>query len=261
MTDQTNQTTGSPLPETNDVAESKWYDKLLSDELRQDKNITKFKTLDDFAAWQSNASRLIGKKVEAMSADEIGQFIPAEELIRMAESRGIPSDPTQYELPPMLANVSDDLGRKIKEMAVEAKVTPKQLELFIEKNAELNQGMMEAQRGAWMDELVTTYGDKLESEMELAASAAKKFCSPELMKMLDQAGMGHNPEIVKAFAKMAREMMPDSIPRTSIGSDESKSDPESKIKEKLRDPEFYNRWKRGDRNAMAELQGLYSLRG
>ncbi len=234
----------------------KWYDSL-SEDLRSNKNITKFGTLEDYASWQSNASKLMGKKIEAMSAEDIKQFMTPEELIQAAEMRGLPKSIEEYDVP-SLASVSDPtLVQSLKEVAFKEGIAPKQVEALIQFNQKVQQERMEQQNETWKNELISTYGSKAGEEIEMAQKAASQFCSPELIQQMIHAGMDFNPEIVKAFAKVAREMLPDHIPRGKTVHPSANAATESDIKSLIADPDFNRRWRSGDQKAHAELNALY----
>ncbi len=78
------------------------------------------------------------------------------------------------------------------------------------------------------------------------------------MKELDQAGLGHHPEIVKAFAKVAREMLPDNVPRGNVIQTNAQAQIQADINTLIRDPDFNQRWKRREPKAVAQLDGLYA---
>jgi hypothetical protein len=263
--DDLNQTTPEttvvevPVLEGSHVAtpESHWADSLTSEELRANQNIRKFKTLDDYAAWQSNASKLMGKKRDELSADDFKQFFTPEELIQAAQASGLPKSVEEYELPSLASHGDPSVVLKLKEIALSEGVTPKQMETLIKYNQEVSQELHARQKEQWTNDLLATYGDKAGEEMELAKQAASKYCSPELIKQLEAAGMGHNPEVIKAFAKVAREMLPDHIPRGSSIPTDTKRQIETDINQLIRDPDFNQRWKRGDHKATAQLKALY----
>ena len=238
------------------LGEPLWYESLPED-LKTNQNITKFKTLKDFAAWQSNASKLIGKKVSELQAEEIKQFLSPEEIVSIAQERGMPKSVDEYAVRSLDELPDKEMATNIKQLAMEQGITPTQMESLLELNSKLASENIEKQKAQWMDELKTTYGTGLAKEMELAASAAKQYCSPELMQTLHNAGMGHNPDIIKAFAKVAREMLPDDIPRGSPADVDHKQAVQKEIQSLISNPEFYNRWKRGDPKAAGELNALY----
>ncbi len=242
---------------TEPVTEGKWFD-VLSDELKTNKNITKFNTLDDFANWQANASKLIGKKVQELSSEEIRQFLTPEELLEAVNSRGVPTTPEEYEIPSLDSRIAPELALAFKQKAIEAGITPDQTEAMIQYNNQAQEAMLVQQKEDWTNQLLETYGKGAGEEMHLARTAAEKYCSPELMAELETAGLGHHPEVIKAFAKIAREMLPDHIPRGGTTSTTSKAQAQAEIDKLIRDPDFYSRWKRQERGAVEELNAVYA---
>lgn len=54
-------------------------------------------------------------------------------------------------------------------------------------------------------------GDKLQGTLATAVKARDAFGSPSLIKMLDDSGMGNNPEVIRFFAKVGAAMSEDKI--------------------------------------------------
>lgn len=70
-------------------------------------------------------------------------------------------------------------------------------------------------------------GDKLNDTLAAAAKARDAFGGPELVKLLDKTGLGNNPTLIRAFAKIGKAISED---RFVGGSAPTKgSDPASKL--------------------------------
>lgn len=256
---QTTQETGpvetTPSTDTT-IQEPKWYD-VLPDNLRTNKNITKFNTLEDFATWQTHASKLMGKKVTDLAPEDIKQFLTPEELIEAAQARGMPPSIDDYSIPSLEAFPDQEVVKGLKEVAFKSGITPEQTEKLIKYNEEVQLRHREQQKEAWTNELMAKYGNDTLSVMEQAKMAAEAYCSPELMKQLDAAGMGHNPLVVEAFVKVAQDMLPDRVPHGTTASSTESDSKAIQRKALLSDPVFYSRLKRKDPEAVKQFDATF----
>ena len=58
------------------------------------------------------------------------------------------------------------------------------------------------QQETWEGELKKEFGTAFDDRIAAARSAVREFGSPELQQALDASGLGSNPDVVKAFAKV-----------------------------------------------------------
>ena len=58
------------------------------------------------------------------------------------------------------------------------------------------------QQETWESELKQEFGTAFDERVSAARSAIREFGSPELQQALDSSGLGSNPDVVKAFAKV-----------------------------------------------------------
>ncbi len=155
------------VPETSN--EPMWYESL-SDGLKTNKNITKFHSLEDFASWQANASKLMGKKVQELSPDEVKQFLTPEELLEAANARGIPNTIEEYSLP-SVDSVGDPRALQgLKELAIKEGIAPNQTEALLKYHQQVQQEALVARKEEWTNNLLHTYGNKAADELSLAQS-------------------------------------------------------------------------------------------
>ena len=54
-------------------------------------------------------------------------------------------------------------------------------------------------------------GEKLSENLGMAKAFATKFASPELMKLLDDTGLGNNPEVIRLFVRAGKAISEDSF--------------------------------------------------
>ena len=64
----------------------------------------------------------------------------------------------------------------------------------------------ERQREDWNAELKKEYGTAYDDRVGLARRAVRSFGSDELIKVLEQTGLGDHPELIKAFSRIGSEL-------------------------------------------------------
>jgi len=75
----------------------------------------------------------------------------------------------------------------------------------------------------WKQESTALYGAKSKEEFGIAAQAVNRFGSPELRAMLNETGIGNNPELVKYFNKVGHAIKEES-PNDGMRVNEKASD-------------------------------------
>lgn len=242
---------------TETPSEISWSE-TLPDHLKTNKNITKFKSVEDLATGYINSVKVIGGKLESLPVEEIKKYIEPADLVQAAQARGMPATIEEYSLPSLEEFPDKEIITGLKTVAMESGITPEQAEVLIKYNQEVQMKAQQAQKEAWISTLLDTYGDKTNEVMSRASAAAQTYMSPGLMKRLDAAGLGHDPDVIAALDKIAREMLPDQIPRGKAVNASQSEAVQEKINTLIKDPTFNARWRRNDPKAIAELNSLYS---
>ena len=109
------------------------------------------------------------------------------------------------------------------------------------------------------------YGAAYEQNLSLAKSAVEQFGGEELKTMLNQTGLGNNPELIKAFARIGKMVASDEI--IGRGGRESfvlsPTEAQESIIQKKLDVEFMSAYTQnhhpGHMAAVEEMQKLFEL--
>lgn len=80
---------------------------------------------------------------------------------------------------------------------------------------------MKAQSEKWVEELKADKdfgGEQFKENVSMAKRALDRFADPAFRKILDDTGLGNNPHLVRAFARIGKQMAPDKLVIGSTGS-------------------------------------------
>lgn len=103
-------------------------------------------------------------------------------------------------------------------LAKEQKLTNEQAQKLLEKESltvksflEAQQQQQQEQRNAWAESAKADKeigGEQLQTNVNLAQQALKKFGSEALWKELEATGYGNHPEVIRVFAKIGKALNP-----------------------------------------------------
>jgi hypothetical protein len=79
-------------------------------------------------------------------------------------------------------------------------------------------------RAASEQTLKSEWGDKYDASVGIAKSVIQKFGGEDVMKYLDESGLGNNPELVKMMHKIGRSLLEDTTRGGTAGGDLHLSD-------------------------------------
>lgn len=102
-------------------------------------------------------------------------------------------------------------------LAKELKLSPEQAQKFVDLKVADVQRQAEAwqsQQAQWVDQVNADPeigGDKLKLTLAYSRAAVDFIGDPELTKLLNETGYGNHPVLVKAFAKIGKQIAPDSF--------------------------------------------------
>lgn len=210
VTDTPASTTTSEVPE--------WRASLPAD-IRDDPSITKFDTIEGLAKSYKNAQVLIG-------ADKVPIPKAEEDWDRWYKAAGRPDDPAGYEfkapetipegmvynaeLDNRLAGIShktglnkrqaDTLRTELLEIVKEGGM--EQLQASEAARVANEQSMAEATRA-----LKAEWGNAYDQKAMIAGRAINQLLPPEAAAKLEAAGLGNDPDVVKAFHGMGVKLI------------------------------------------------------
>lgn len=137
-----------------------------------------------------------------------------------ADAEGAPEEYADFTAPEGVELEPEVLG-KFKAIAKEDNLSQAKAQRYVDAAAEL----VAKQGDALADEILTTRqgwidaakadkeigGDKLPETLAVAKRAIDTYGSPALKTLLDETGLGNNPEIIRAFAKAGASLAEDKI--------------------------------------------------
>jgi hypothetical protein len=160
------------------------------------------------------------------ASEALKDFDSAEKLARAhLETLGKmkpPESPDAYELNfPKEFPVDQEFVKQAKAWAHQAGLSKIQFEAFAKPYIEAQLKALtdlNAQDKQARDAIMKEWGDKHDSNLEVARKAVMQFCSKEEMAWFDTTGMGSNPVLVKMFHRIGQAMSEDKL---SIGGQSS----------------------------------------
>lgn len=189
-----------------------------------------------------------------------------EEKTAWRKAMGIPEGPEAYgvALPEDMAkddpDAADRFGRFLKAMhetGGSKEQVAKAVEWYISENRTIAAREAEARIAAdQRDEQILRreYGADFDARVAGGARAAQYFGGPDYVKAMEDAGLGNNPHVIRAWAKVAA-MTAESVPAIAQPRQQSVGDLEALKAEKreredkgtVYDPDFQRRWAEGFR--------------
>ena len=212
----------------------------LPGELKDTSFVHKFKDKDLSEVIKSaiSAEKLIGKRVEDFSKEEVDAFMIKQGMPEAPEGYKFPEEVTEKE-------VFADAFHKAKltqeqATALNNYLVEKQREESEALTAKSQQAMMEAK-----EILTQEFGDAVEKRINLAKNTITELGGPDLLQHINRSGLGNNPAFIKMMAKVGVELGE----HTMIASDAAKnfgltsSDRQAALSQIMSDPAQMEAWK------------------
>jgi hypothetical protein len=266
-TTQTTTETQTPISSTTEqptVAKS--WKEAISEEFRNDPNISKFTEIDALAKSYINATKMIGQDKVAVPNNNSTE----DQWNEVYSKLGRPESPDKYEL-----NVKSDVV-PIDETAIKtfAETSHKLglnnrqaqgiLEFYknsMEGSAQQSKIDMETAQANAEQQLRQEWGKTFEDNVRKAGSLAKANLGVEVLDMQLQDGtrLGDHPDIIKGFAKIADMMSEDKIVSTESENVNQGKDIESEISSIVNDKNSPY-WNKGHPDHDKIVQQVFTLR-
>lgn len=187
----------------------------LTPELKQLVEAKGYKTPGDVVQAYAHAQRAIGADKIPLPKDGVWDEVARSKL-------GVPREPGGYKLqrPELPQGVAYDEAFEKAALPIAHKLglTPSQVQGLLDfYAAHQSQSFQTAVRGRLDDEtqavglLQQEWGGAYDAKVAQAARAARYFGGEPLIQFLNQSGMGNNPELVRAFAKVGSMMTEDTL--------------------------------------------------
>ena len=235
---------------------------ILSDDLKEIGELSKFKDVNELAKSYVNLNKLLGKRFSDLSQEELNQYYtklgkPEKHEDYVLPEEGKAEDRDWYKNIVFEAGLTKEQAKLVYEKYIE-----KERSASIQRNQEIEKSQQQA-----VDVLKAEFGTAFDQRLNLAKSAVREFGGEEIVKILNDSGLGNNAAIIKMFANIGKNFQEDKI----ISSDKSKqfgltpTDARNKINMLKKDPEIMRAYMDGThhkhRQVVAEMSQLYELIG
>lgn len=198
----------------------------------------------DPAAQATANAQQVGNTEQQATGEQTGQQSVegekpnADEADKQAEGEGeqkadAPKAPEKYEFKaPEGQEFDATLIAEFSDVARELDLPQDAAQKLLDKMAPVMQARqveaIEAIKKQWVDNATVDKefgGDKLTENLAVAKKALDKFGTPELRTLLNETGLGNNPEIIRAFYRAGKAISEDSFVGGGSGNKAVNSDP------------------------------------
>lgn len=198
----------------------------------------------------------------------IGEELTADDVNRIYTKLGRPESPDKYDLSGIVPDTyNQDVLEQFKQKAHETGMSQEGVRKMAEwyKEVEVKQHEAINKARAIQDDqhimtLKTELGANFDAEVRNARKALDAYTDKAFKQYMDESGLGNHPALVKAFAKIGRELSEDRLVQSDTATRLAKND-ELRKSEILRlrgNKEFMEKYRRGEPTAVQRLNSLYS---
>jgi len=249
----TQTTTDTPKQETqieqpSTVAKS--WKETISEEFRNDPNISKFTEIDALAKSYINATRMIGQDKVAVPNENSTD----DQWNEVYGKLGRPESADKYKLEVQSETAPLDEGaiKQFAENAYQLGLNNKQAQGILEFYKNSMEGSVQqaridtetAQANA-EQELRKEWGSNYDNNIKKAGSVAKANMNPQIldMELKDGTRLGDHPEVIKGFANIANILSEDKLVSTESENTDRGTDYEAEISKLVndRDGPYWNK--------------------
>lgn len=240
-TTETTETVAPTIATTNNSTPATWKDSI-SQEFREDPNISKFTEIDALAKSYINATRMIGQDKVAVPNENSTD----DQWNEVYGKLGRPESPDKYKLDVQseMVKLDDGAVKSFAENAHKLGLNNKQAQGILEYYKNSMEGSEQqsridtetAQANAEA-ELRKEWGRSFDENLKKAGSVAKANMNPEIldMELKDGTRLGDHPAIIKGFANIANLMSEDKMIGTGEDNSTSGRDYQSEISSLVND--------------------------
>ena len=188
----------------------------LPEEIRDNPSFSKFKDVDSLAASYVNLQSHLGR-------DKIAKPVTESDWGEVYEFLGRPEDPDKYEIslpeerPELVASqFSDEALSSFKQEAHKLGLNSAQVSSLVSWQANNMVGQHKAMEDTMAQSIDSgentlreEWGRAYDQNLEFAKKAFNEYGGDELASKMESSGMGNDPDVLKAFANIAKTTMAD----------------------------------------------------
>ena len=197
----------------------------------------------------------------------VGSEITDKDRDILYERLGRPKDHEGYDLSGIVPEtynqgVVDEFKKKAHETGMSAEGVRKMAEWYKELEIKQRDSIEKSkmiQADQHILELKKDFGVNFDTEVKNARKALDAYTDSAFRKYMDDTGLGNHPALVKAFAKIGRELSEDKLVQSDTAVRLAKSEDlkRSEIARLRSDKDFMSRYRRGEAAAAQRLNALY----
>ena len=263
-TDTPQQTVSSTTTEQPTVAKS--WKETISEEFRNDPNISKFTEIDALAKSYINATRMIGQDKVAVPNENSTD----DQWNEIYGKLGRPESPDKYKLEVQSETVplDENTVKQFAENAHKLGLNNKQAQGVLEYYKNSMEGSLQqaridtetAQANA-EQELRKEWGRSYDENIKKAGAIAKANMSEDIlnMELKDGTCIGDHPAVIKGFANIANLMSEDKLVSTESENVDRGTDYEAEISKIVNDRDGPY-WNKGHPDHDKVVQQVFTLR-
>ena len=261
-------TTDTLVSSTTDstVQTAKSWKETISEEYRNDPNISKFTEIDALAKSYINATRMIGSDKVIVPNNNSTE----EAWNEVYDKLGRPESAEKYKLDfkSEVAPVDENAMKAFVDVAHKTGLNEKQAQAildFYKQNSENTVQQLkvdtETAQAQAEQQLRQEWGKQYEANINKAASVAKANMSGDVldMQLKDGTRLGDHPDVIKGFAKIAGLLSEDKVVTTESETVDQGRDLESEISKIVNDRSGPY-WNKGHPDHDKLVQQVYTMR-
>jgi len=237
-----------------------WYESY-NDAIKQSKVIKKYESPEKALEALDSLHKLLGKRAEKYTAEEVKSFLSPEELYEQLEHRGMPADISEYKFQRLENQIQPEIAEQIKKVGFEYNIAPDKMENLIQMQANIQHHIREQEMEAWDAQVFNKYGAKYDSEIAWGEKALHALPNSEsLVKELRKSGLYRHPVVVDHFIALGKMMAQDGVP--PMPNSQVQPSNGDKVQDEIQalynNPGFMRAWREGDPGAVAQMNDLYA---
>lgn len=205
---------GAPKEGGSNTPES-WYSGL-PDDLKNDANITKYKSMEDFARGHVSAVSMLGRDKIPMPKSD-AEFLDVYKRLGMPETKDdYKFEEVEYDIPENVYSKQERDADKaaFRAWAHELGMTQKQATGLYDKFMKHQEASMksmsafvDAQMAKCNDIMHSTWGEAAETNLTVANRAMSKFFSPGVVEAITASGLGRNFEFIQGLYNLGAKSL------------------------------------------------------
>ena len=270
VAETTQPTTETPQEQISSTTEqptvAKSWKEAISEEFRNDPNISKFTEIDALAKSYINATRMIGQDKVAVPNENSTDDQWSEVYNKLGRPES--ADKYKFEVKSDVVSLDEGAIKQFAENAHQLGLNNRQaqgiLEFYknsMEGSAQQSKVDTETAQAQAEQQLRQEWGKTFEENVKKAGSVAKANLGVEILDLQLKDGMrlGDHPDIIRGFAKIADMMSEDKIVSTESENVDQGKDLEQEIS-KIMNDRTGPYWNKGHPEHDKIVQQVYTLR-